>query len=577
MVQFAIAKRLQMQAFVLVRVSSVAAALTAAASIWPASAAPVVLPGSVQPGHERQLPQPSPPPPVDFSIVAPQRSAVPRDVDQIHFKLVDLKIVGAKTLPAEQFRPLYQNLLGHDVTLGQVLDVAEAIENEYRAAGYPLVRAFVPPQHVSDGVFTIRIVEGYVSNVVVEGGPEPTRTMIKNYLGPVVDERPLRIGTIERGLLMSNDLPGVTASGVLRPSPDVPGASELAVTVDEPELEGSLGTDNRGSHFSGIWTVTGNAEYNSIFGNDELDATLTAAPHALEQVAGTLRYRTAIGSDGLVGSLIGSVSHGSPGFSLGPLNVKTDSWAVGPRLTYPLIRSRAETLSLDGGLTVQDAKVDILGAGISHDKWRVLDVALTYSASDVLGGAWLSTLDVAQGLPILGATPNDSPDLSQGGKSVFTKITALARYTAPIADSPFSVAITGQGQYAFQPLITGEQILFGGTQIGRGYDPGAITGDHGLGGSFELRYNTALPDWSIQSLQPYAYYDTARAWYRSRPASVGPALGNPTIASVGAGLRFWFPYDIYWDVEVAHTLKAVPGSDNGSTTTKVLTDLTINF
>ena len=544
---------------------------------WPAMAAPVVLPGAVQPGHERQLPQPSPPPPIDFSIVAPERSAVPRDVDQIHFKLVDLKIEGAVTIPAEHFRPLYQNLLGHDVTLGDVLGVAEAIENEYRAEGYPLVRAFVPPQHVSDGIFTIRIVEGFVSSVTVEGGPPATQVTIKNYLDPVVNERPLRIGTIERALLMSNDLPGVTASGVLRPSPGVPGASELAVTVDEPEWSGSIGGDNRGSHFSGIWTVTGTAEYNSIFGNDSLDASLTASPHSLEQIAGQMRYRTAIGSEGLIGSLIGAVSHGSPGSSLGTLNVRTDSWAVGPRLTYPLIRSRAGTLSLDGGFTVQDAKVDILGSGISHDKWRVLDVALTYAASDVLGGSWLSTLDVAQGLPILGATPNDSPNLSQGGKSVFTKITGLARYTVPISASHFSVALTGQGQYAFQPLITGEQILFGGTQIGRGYDPGAITGDQGLGGSFELRYNTAMPDWSIESLQPYAYFDTAQTWYRPRSAVVGPALGNSTIASAGAGLRFWFPYDIYWDVEVARTLKAVPGSDNGSQTTKFLTDLTISF
>lgn len=542
-----------------------------------ALAAPVTVPGAVQPGHERQLPQPSAAPSVDFSIVAPQRSPVPRDVDQIHFKLRGIRIEGAVTIPADTFRPLYENLVGRDITLSDILAIADGIEKEYRDRGYLLIRAYVPPQHVSDGIFTIRVVEGFVSNVTVDGGPAATQDLIRDYLEPLRNERPLRLPTIERGMLLANDVPGVSASGVLRPSPDVPGASELLVSVDEPEVSGGLSTDNRGSHFTGIWSVTGTAEYNSIFGADALDATLTDSPHAEEQVGGQVRYRTAIGSDGLIGSLIGAASHGSPGSYLSSIfNLKTDSWAVGPRLTYPLIRSRADSLSIDAGFTVQDATLNGFGIN-SHDKWRVLDVALTYSGNGVLGGSVESTVDVAQGLSILGATPDNSPQISQGGKTDFTKITGLARYTAQISDSPFGIALTGQGQYALRPLITGEQILFGGTQIGRGYDPGAITGDSGAGGSFELRYNTHVPELSIQGLQPYAFFDAAETWYRHRPAALGGSLSGFSIASAGAGLRFWFPYNIYWDVEVARTLKAVPGSDNGSTTTKFLTDLTISF
>ena len=50
-----------------------------------------------------------------------------------------------------------QSLLGKDVTLTNILDVADAIEQKYRAMGYVLVRAYVPPQRVKDGVFTIKI------------------------------------------------------------------------------------------------------------------------------------------------------------------------------------------------------------------------------------------------------------------------------------------------------------------------------------------------------------------------------------------------------------------------------------
>ena len=560
--------------------AAICLALAGTLQVSRAIAAPVNLPGAVQPGHDRPLPQPEPlPQKFDFSVEAPHRSPVPRAVDEIKFQLVDIHIVGTKIFSAAQFRPLYENLIGTQISLRNIFNVADSIERTYRDAGYLLVRAYVPPQHVSDGVFTINVVEGFVESTSVQGSDPGTARIVKSYLAPVLKEHPLRVATIERALLMSNDIPGVSATGVLRPGANVPGASDLVVTIAQPEVIGSLSSNNRGSHFSGIWTVTGTAQYNGIFGGDELDASLTVAPHSLkQQLSGQMRYRTALTDGGLVGSLIGTASRGAPSGSIGGAQITTDSWAAGPRLTYPFIRTREESLSIDGGFTVQEAKVKILGVPVSHDKWRVVDLGLTYSSNDFLAGSLSSTVDIAQGLPILGASPNHSTELSLYGRSVFTKATALVRYNnRSLLPEPFSFAITGNGQYSANPLITGEQILFGGTQIGRGYDPGAVTGDSGIGGDFELRYDTRYPDWDIRGLEPYAFFDAAKVWNRSRPPSAGIPLGNFTIASTGIGVRFWLPYNMYVDFEGARTLEAVPGSDSGRRATKFLTDIAITF
>ena len=543
----------------------------------PVIAAPVTLPGAIEPGHDRPLPQAAPPGNFDFSVEAPHRSSVPRAVDEIKFKLVDIRIEGSVTINAAHFRPLYANLIGHEVSLANIFDVADAIEKTYQNAGYLLVRAYVPPQHVKDGIFTINVVEGFVESTQVQGGNSAVQARVKSYLAPVTREHPLRLMTVERALLLSNDLPGVAATGVLRPSPSVPGASDLIVTLTQPDMSGSVAVSNRGSHLSGLWTVTDNFTLNGLFAADELDASLVVAPHALQQqLSETAHYRVALGDSGLVGTLLGAVTHGAPAATLGQFDIRTDSWAAGARLTYPLIRSRSETLSLDGGFTAQDAKVDILGISISHDVWRVADLGLTYSSDKFLYGALSSTIDVAQGLPILGASPDHAANLSLDGRSVFTKFTGLMRYTNTLAE-PVSFALTANGQYSLQPLITGEQILFGGTQIGRGYDPGAITGDSGLGGSFELRYDTRLPDYYINAMQPYAFVDAAKVWNKPRAASAGIPLGDFNIASAGVGIRFWLPYNIYLDLEGARTLDSVPGSDNGKRSTKFLTDLAITF
>jgi hemolysin activation/secretion protein len=132
--------------------------------------------------------------------------------------------------------------------------------------------------------------------------------------------------------------------------------------------------------------------------------------------------------------------------------------------------------------------------------------------------------------------------------------------------------LSAQGQYGFNPLLTGEQFAFGGAQTGRGYDPGALTGDRGIGGSIELRYDQGFTMFPVQAVQPYVFYDAARVWNVQNAAPTGPSIN-----SAGGGLRFWLPYNIFGDIEIARTLQAVPGSDGGRRTTKVLLDLAVRF
>jgi hemolysin activation/secretion protein len=534
---------------------------------------PGQLPGAVEPGRDRPLPELPPPSNFDFSIQAPERSPVSRAVDEIQFVLRDIRIVGAMTLGPERFRPLYQQLIGQEVTLSAIFGVAEQIEEEYRLAGYILVRAFIPPQRVADGVFTINVVEGFVSGVAVEGGQEGTQERIESYLAPVLDAMPLDLATIERGLLLANDLPGADISGLLRPSPDTPGASELLVTVVSPPITGGFAIDNRGSSYAGLWTIYGDFAVNLPFGaDDQIAGSIATSTNPSQRIAGQLRYRRPIGVNGLLASFFATATKGEPGSTLQELNVLTDSWAVGPRLTYPIKRSRAETILIDGGLTIQDARVRILDEPFSHDEWRVIDIGVSYVQTGFLDGAWSATIDVAQGLPVAGATEDGSPDLSRAGATTaFTKIVGALRHSRTLVGS-LSMTAALQGQYAFSRLIAGEQIAFGGLQVGRGYEPGAITGDHGLGALVELRYTELFPEGMVTSLQPYAFLDAAETWSREEDESV-----DQSMTSTGIGVRLSMRYGVSMGVELARTLVAVAGSDGGKQATKVLFDMAVRY
>jgi len=557
--------------------SLIACLCSTSASFAQPSAA--TLPGAVQPGrNDRPGPAIPTQPDFDFSIEAPSRTPLGRAVDTVTFTLRDIKITGAKTIPAEAFRPLYAKLIGQTIKLSNILDVADAIEQMYRNKGYILVRAYVPPQRVRDGVFTINVVEGKIAHVTVEGGTAATQAQVKAYIRPSLDRSPMPLAVMERSLLLSNDLPGVVASGVLKPSEDTPGASDIAVTVDQPRFTGGLGADNRGSRYSGLWTLNADAEVNSVLdAADQLSGTFTTSPDASEQVAGQLRYRRPLGDDGVVGTLAGTITRGEPGSTLSAFGVNTNSWAIGPRLTWPIIRTRAQSLQLDGGFTFQKADIHVLGSRVAHDKWRVLDVNATYLLSNWLGGSWLATAGIVQGVPGLGASDNLSANLSRKGAYIdFTKLTSLVRYVGYLPHG-FSVALSGQGQFSFVPLINGELISFGGVGIGRGYDPGAITGDRGIGGSAELRYDAPFASKYVLGAQPYVYFEAGQTWYIQRGAAVDPSLIDQSVDSVGGGVRLSLPYNASLGLEVAQTLHAVTGSDAGKEATKFFVTTGIRF
>ena len=532
-------------------------------------------PGFVPPSQERPLPT-APTGTFDFSIETPRRSPVPRSVEELRFQLNGITIVGATVFAPDELRPLYANLIGKQVGLNDILDVADAIEAKYRERGFIISRAYVPPQRVGNGVFTINVVEGYISGMAIEGGDPGVRELVQAYLGPVTQVRPLTLEPMERGLLLSNDLPGVTAAGLLRPAQDQPGASDLVVNVQQSPWTGGFNVDNRGSEFTDRWTIGGDVEWNSPLGDgDQLSANIQMAPdNPSERIQGTARYQHPIGTSGLTGSIYVTVSKGAPAAGLGQFNITTDSLAVGPRLSYPLLRSRAESLTLEGGFTYQDAEVQsgAPATQISHDHWRVADAAVTYTQSGFWNGNTQVTLDVAQGLPFAGATENGSPSLSRpGAHTDFTKVTGTLKRIQTIW-GPISLAATVQGQYAFQPLVAGEQISFGGNQIGRGYDPSALSGDHGAGGSFELRYDTRVDQYFVQTVEPYIFFDTAKIWNRLGGNGSGLAMH-----STGAGVRVALERNITLGVEYARTLTAVPGSDNGSLKSKVLFNGAIRF
>jgi hemolysin activation/secretion protein len=202
-----------------------------------AQSPPAEVPSGIPPGAEPDVRLkrlepgrlPPPRPEVEIPLTAPTRA--PPGAEHQRFVLTRLEIAGMTAYPPEFFEPFYRDLLGTEVSLTQLYDLAGEIQRVYRADGYFLTRVIVVPQEIRNGEFRLEVIEGFIYEVRLEGDSGPGRVLVQASLRRVTEERPLRFSTLERGLLRANDVPGLSAVGVLRPSPHQVGAAELVVTL----------------------------------------------------------------------------------------------------------------------------------------------------------------------------------------------------------------------------------------------------------------------------------------------------------------------------------------------------------
>ena len=111
-----------------------------------------------------------------------------------------------------------------------------------------------------------------------------------------------------------------------------------------------------------------------------------------------------------------------------------------------------------------------------------------------------------------------------------------------LAQSPFPVP----SQIAFDPVPAFEEFSAGDYTIGRGFDPGVISGDSGIGTSVELRGPGVLVG-GVKglNLHPYMFADGVQIWNLN---AAGPARG---LLSLGGGVRAEFADRVVFDANVA--------------------------
>lgn len=257
------------------------------------------------------------------------------------------------------------------VTLGNIESVADTITRYYRERGFILAKAYIPEQHVRDGVVNLTLLLGKLGEVEVHGNKRYSDKRIKNifkrdFAKPVLNSR------VEEKLFLINDLPGLSAQGYFESGSQV-GDTKLNVNVlSERWYDVSTRMDNHGSARTGEYRVYTDALLHNPTGTgDQLHLGLLASFAPDNSTYGSLRYSTrvlhprvrlAIGvsnNDFVLGS--GS----SDSESVSDFEIGGESLVADASLKYQLKRSRVKSHAI--GLRAAEIESTISLGGISAD------------------------------------------------------------------------------------------------------------------------------------------------------------------------------------------------------------------
>ena len=439
-------------------------------------------------------------------------------------------------------------LTGGPVTVADVYRVANELERAYAAAGYVLARVVVPPQKLEKGgALRLVVVDGFIESVDVSRLPASQRAWIAARMAPLVGLRHVTLGEIERRLLLASDDPGLRLRSTLVAG-GVTGAARLVLEGTYDPVTGSIGVDNHLPASLGVYSLNASVAINGVLGfGEQIYATGSSGwrvgeiggPNApLELFGGGVSLP--LGTDGFVVNPEYTRSVSRPFPTAGsPASVGYfDRFDL--RASYPIARTRAQSLVVQGALEWDEEYLSPIGFGT--DLYRDNYGVARLQADEALQLPWAAAAEaigaVSQGLggrDGADATASAIPLSRQGASADFTKADLTLRYTQALPEA-FQLALIARGQSSFgKPLFISEAFSLDGPDAVSGFASGTFSVDEGALARVELGRALAIPAGpALATIAPYVFAAGGRGFIDDATAAQQAAI---EATSFGLGAR----------------------------------------
>lgn len=487
----------------------------------------------------------------------PSRLTVEGDVERAPCPLADpqyasltvsisgVQFEGLQGLSPDMLRPAWEGYAGREMPIATLCEIRDSAATILRQAGY-LAAVQVPPQRIEKGgVVRFDVLLAKLVGIQIRGDAGRSERLIAAHLETIKDQPLFNVHEAERHLLLARDLPGYDVRLTLRPANAGPGEVIGEVRVTRQQFGVDLNIQNYGSRDTGRWGGLARVQVNDLTGmGDATTLSIFNTAELSEQTVLQAGHSFFIGHDGL--RLSGDVTYAWSKPDIG-INLKSETLIASLSASYPIIRRQSRNLLASAGFDYIDQKVDFGPVPLTEDRLRVLFARLDY---DMIDGASLAStmgysaaepywrlggsLEARQGVSVFDASKRgEALSRAQADPTAFALRAAAYGEYRPMPKLTFS--LSPRMQYSPDALLTYEEMSAGNYSFGRGYDPGTIIGDSGIGVQAEARFGSIMPKGpDAIALQPFLFIDGGWVWNEDHLYN---SPDPQKLYSIGGGIR----------------------------------------
>ncbi len=461
---------------------------------------------------------------------------------QVHVK--EFRFLGVTRFPQSELQALIRDQLGRDLDVADLYAVADRLTGFYRNHGYILARAYLPAQSLDAGIVTFRILEGRYGRVQLNNHSRVRAIQLQPFLSDLKEGQVVETRSLERQLLLMNDIPGVVVHSTLAPGVHVGETSLSVQATSTPLVQGHFSLDNWGEQFTGA--VRGSAQVD-VFDptglGDHLDAYLMDTQYGGTKY-GHFAYDVGVGGQGLrLGSSYDSL-HYLLAQTYNALHAFGTAQTGSAYMLWPWVRSRQQTVDVTLSYAHRTLHDLVMSVGSQDAKWSQIGSVL------INGQALIRDMDQAT----WSVQVTHGVERSEGVSAASDQVAGL--YTHINLDGSWAHAFGNQwtfyahaqAQRASGNLDLSEKMSLGGPQGVRAYPMGEVQADDAVLGTLELRrrLNTSTQVWAFWDAGfGHGYHDPLPTDMNNKRAIGGPGFGGGWIISPHVSSRL----DLAWPVE----------------------------
>lgn len=417
-------------------------------------------------------------PPTPPEVIFPQtRPDAIHDPAGPRFTVNAFAFVGHSVFPDSMLKRVLEHFIDLQLNLYDLNRAADAVTRFYRDNGYPIARAIIPAQKVEKGVVRIEVIEGRIANIAVAGNERYSADTITARAAGLSGSELITLPRLERGLLLMNDLPGLTARATLQPGAEF-GSTDMLIRADEKWFNASLSLDNRGRREVGEYRVDAAFDlHNPLTLGDQLNLRLIQSEHNLLTYL-RVGYSLPLGADGMrLGATLSRTEYtiGGPFAALG---IDGDVTNADINWSYPWIRSRGRNMVFNASLRRTDSTQRTLGV-------QTTDNSITIASVGVFNN-WIHGDSSSTNLSASVSGNGRKNPVGTRQDAQFGKLEIDANHLRA-ASKTWDLYLRGNFVVSRDALADTERFGIGGPDSVRGYRASELRGDRGWVGTMELR------------------------------------------------------------------------------------------